>query len=99
MSTRVADLRSVRPQRVCLIKPSALGDIVNAQPVLWSLRAIWPEASLAWVVNRSLRGLVDDHPEIDEVIAYDRARSGPSPAGIARFLRFSTGKRRTSSKR
>lgn len=88
MSTRVADLSGLRPRRVCLIKPSALGDIVNAQPVLWSLRAIWPEATFAWVVNRSLRGLVDDHPEIDEVIAYDRARSGPSPAGIARFLRF-----------
>ncbi len=35
---RLAALRGLRPERVCLIKPSSLGDVVHALPVLSSLR-------------------------------------------------------------
>src|SRR5689334_20632019 len=84
----VAELRGLRPERVCLVKPSALGDVVNAFPVLSALRRLWPEARISWVVNSALRGLLDGHPELDEVIAYDRAGSGLSPSGIATFGRF-----------
>ncbi len=38
------DLRSLRPARVCLIKPSSIGDIMHATPVLAALRAHWPNA-------------------------------------------------------
>ena len=82
------DLLGLRPQRVCLIKPSSLGDIVHALPVLSSLRALWPDAHLAWVVNRSLRGLLDGHPDLDEVIAFDRSALGLRPDGIASVSRF-----------
>ena len=82
------DLLGLRPQRVCLIKPSSLGDIVHALPVLSSLRALWPDAHLAWVVNRSLRGLLDGHPDLDEVIAFDRSALGLWPDGIASVSRF-----------
>jgi lipopolysaccharide heptosyltransferase II len=68
------DLKALRPRRVCLIKPSALGDVVNAFPALAALRSRWPGAHLTWVVNRGLRGLLDGHPEIDAVIAYDRSK-------------------------
>src|SRR5215213_11542901 len=88
MVRSIAELRDLHPERVCLVKPSALGDVVNAFPVLSSLRALWPEARISWVVNRSLRGLLDGHPELDEVIAYDRSGSGPGPRGIATFGRF-----------
>src|SRR6478609_4199093 len=64
MSRPVYQLRSLKPDRVCLIKPSALGDIVNTLPVLSSLRQLWPQATIGWVVNRSLRGLLDGHPDL-----------------------------------
>jgi heptosyltransferase I len=82
------DLRSLRPERVCLIKPSSLGDVVHAFPVLSSLRKLWPEAHLAWVVNRGLRGLLDGHPDLDEVIPFDRSRMKVSPDGVASIARF-----------
>jgi heptosyltransferase-1 len=88
MTAPLDDLRTLRPKRVCLIKPSALGDIVNALPVLAALRHRWPEAWIAWVVNRSLRGLLDGHPALDEVIVYDRGGTKPSPAGMVRTVRF-----------
>ena len=85
---RARPLENLTPQRVCLIKPSSLGDIVHAFPVLSSLRELWPESHLSWVVNRGLRSLVDGHPDLDEVIPFDRGMIRPSPEGIAAMSRF-----------
>lgn len=74
-------LHDLRPARVCLVKPSALGDVVQALPVLAGLRRRWPETHFAWVVNRSLAGLLAGHPQLDEVIEFDRGGRGRSRAG------------------
>ena len=90
---RRVDLRTLAPERVLIIKPSSLGDVVHALPVLTSLRGRWPDARISWVVNRGLRGLLDGHPHLDEVIPFDRGalRFGPrglwSALGFARELR------------
>ncbi len=88
MARTPVPLRGLHPERICIIKPSALGDVVNAFPVLSSLSALWPQAKISWVVNRSLRGLLDGHPDLDEVLLYDRSGTGFGPRGVARFLRF-----------
>lgn len=62
--------------RVLLIKPSSLGDIVHALPVLAALRETWPAAHIAWLCGRPLVPLLEHCPLIDEVIAFDRARYG-----------------------
>lgn len=82
MPAPLTDLAQLEPRRICIVKPSSLGDVVHAFPVLHALRARWPEARISWVINRSLRGLVDGHPEIDEVISYDRGRAGFTPSGV-----------------
>jgi lipopolysaccharide heptosyltransferase I len=84
----LASLRDLEPRRVCLIKPSSLGDVVHALPVLSALRDRWPEAHLAWVVNRGLRSLLDGHPLLDEVIPFDRSRVGLTPSGLVSLGRF-----------
>jgi heptosyltransferase I len=88
MLAALAELSTLSPQRVCLIKPSAVGDIVNALPVLSALRQRWPEAWIAWVVNHSFRSLIDGHPALDEVIAYDRRGTKLTPTGVARARGF-----------
>ena len=87
-------LRGLRPARVCIIKPSSLGDVVHALPVLAALRSRWPEARFAWVVNRGLRALLDGHPDLDEVIPFDRSRARLTPRGVASISRFLLGLRR-----
>ena len=82
------DLDRLDPRRVCLIKPSSLGDVVHALPTLAALRARWPEARLSWVVNRGLRGLLDGHADLDEVIPFDRARARFTPDGLGASARF-----------
>ena len=62
------------PQRILLIKPSAIGDVVHALPILNLLRRRWPAAHIAWLVSTSCAGILDGHPQIDELILFDRAR-------------------------
>ncbi|MFH1745854.1 MAG: lipopolysaccharide heptosyltransferase I [Planctomycetota bacterium] len=63
-------------QRVLIIKPSSLGDIVHALPVLAALRAAYPQAHIAWLVGSTFVPLLADHPLLDEVIPFDRRRYG-----------------------
>ncbi len=77
------------PTRIALIKPSALGDILNALPVLAALRRRFPDAHLAWVVNRGYAPLLERHPDIDELIPFDRAAPrGGTLGGAVAFVRF-----------
>lgn len=87
-------LTGLSPRRVCLIKPSALGDVCNATPSFSALRALWPDAHFSWVVNSNLRGLVDGLPGLDEVIPFERRQLRPTPGGIASMARFARELRR-----
>ncbi|MFO0935150.1 MAG: glycosyltransferase family 9 protein [Gemmataceae bacterium] len=62
--------------RIAIIKPSALGDIVHALPVLSALRDRYPDAHIAWVVNRSFEGLLRGHPALNDIIPFDRGGAG-----------------------
>ncbi len=79
------------PRRILLIKPSSLGDIVHALPVLAGLRTAYPRAHIAWLVGKAFAPLLAGHPLLDEVIPFDRQRFGrmlQSRAVGAEFLRF-----------
>ncbi|OQW32042.1 MAG: hypothetical protein A4E20_02660 [Nitrospira sp. SG-bin2] len=53
--------------RILLIKPSSLGDIVHALPVVSALKAQWPDAHLTWVVKRQWAELVERAEGVDRV--------------------------------
>src|SRR5438270_735258 len=76
--------------RIALIKPSALGDIVHALPVLGALRHRFPDAHITWVVNRSYEPLLKGHPALDATLPFDRAalRRGGPVRGLGYALRF-----------
>lgn len=81
----------LRPRRIALIKPSALGDIVHALPVLSALRRLFPSAHISWIVNQVYRPLLEGHPDLDEIVCFDRggSRRGYMSAvvGFVPFLR------------
>jgi len=81
----------IAARRILIIKPSSLGDIVHALPVLAGLREAAPEARIAWLVNDNLASLLEGHPLLDEVIRFERRRYGRmwrSPRAFAAFWRF-----------
>ena len=82
----VSDVAQRCPQRICLIKPSALGDVVQTIPLLPVLKQAFPEARISWVVNRELRDLVDGHPALAESIPFDRRGGWSAWAGLLSTL-------------
>lgn len=76
------------PRRIAIIKPSALGDVMHALPVLTALRRRFPDSYIAWVVNDVYAPLLAPHPALDDVIRFDRGslRRGWITGGAA-FLR------------
>ena len=71
-------LGNLSPRRIALLKPSALGDIVHSLPVLTALRQRFPTAHLSWIVNSGYRSLLEGHPDLDDIVPFDRGaiRSG-----------------------
>ncbi len=79
----------LQPRTICIIKPSSLGDIVHSLPILPALRQLFPTARISWVVSAPFRSLLDGHPHLDQVIAFERGGLHLSPRGalgIARLL-------------
>jgi len=79
------------PRRILIIKPSAIGDVVHALPVLNLLRRKWPTAHVSWLVTPACAGLLHRHPMLDEVIRFERKELGKgwrSPRAAADLVRF-----------
>ncbi len=64
------------PGRILIIKPSAIGDVVHALPILNLLRKRWPDSHVSWLITPGCAGLLDGHPQVDEVIPFDRKLFG-----------------------
>jgi heptosyltransferase I len=76
-------VRRLEPQKICIIKPTSLGDVVHCLPILPALRLLFPSSQITWVVNAALRSLLDSHPDLDRVLAYERGKSGISSRGAS----------------
>ncbi|MBI3406977.1 MAG: glycosyltransferase family 9 protein [Planctomycetes bacterium] len=79
----------LHPEKIALIKPSALGDVLNSLPVLTGLRRLYPAAHISWVVNRAYEPLLRGHPDLDEILPFDRHEVRKNWfSGSVGFVRF-----------
>lgn len=54
--------------KVLILKFSALGDVVHTLPVAATLRRSLPDSHISWMVEERFQDIVQDNPDIDEVI-------------------------------
>ena len=64
------------PEKILIIRPSALGDVCRSVPVLVSLKRAFPEARVDWLVQDTFADAVRAHPDLGEVIPFDRSGMG-----------------------
>lgn len=62
------------PAKILIVKPSALGDVIQALPVATGLKRHWPQARIDWVINDAYQDLLAGHPAIDRLVLYPRRR-------------------------
>ncbi|WP_278466668.1 glycosyltransferase family 9 protein [Gimesia maris] len=77
----------IKASRICLIKPSALGDVVQTLPILPVLKARFPDAQISWVIRDSFANLLEGHPYLDEIIPFSRRSSVPYWWGFLKDLK------------
>jgi lipopolysaccharide heptosyltransferase I len=73
-----ASLRSKNFSRILLVKPTAMGDVIHAIPVLVKLRARYPGAQIDWLVTPENAELVREHPALSNAVIFERKKIGPS---------------------
>lgn len=62
------------------MKPSSLGDVIHALPVLRHLRHRWPEAYISWWLDTSFYSLLEHDPDLNGLIPFKR-KSWAGPGG------------------
>lgn len=67
LSTMTTVKLSKIPEKILIIKPSSLGDIVHSLPFLNSIRESFPKAEIHWIVAKGLEGLLERHPMINKL--------------------------------
>ena len=86
---RILDLRAAADRaapRVCLVMLSALGDVVHALPVVTAIKRHVPATRLTWILQPGPATLVRGHPDVDEILIFERRRGWPALLDLRRDL-------------
>jgi len=54
--------------KICVVKLSALGDIIHSMVVLQFIKKKYPDVVIDWVVEDSFKGILEDNPHINKII-------------------------------
>jgi len=63
-----------QPESLCILRLSAIGDVTHMVPVVQTLRAVWPETRLTWIIGSLEHSLVGMLPGV-EFIPVDKRRT------------------------
>lgn len=61
-------LFSAPPDRICVLRLSALGDVCHVLPVVRTLQDAWPRTEITWILGALERKLLGHIPDIDFVV-------------------------------
>ncbi|MGM0983163.1 MAG: glycosyltransferase family 9 protein [Pseudomonadota bacterium] len=61
-----------RPQHICVLRLSALGDVCNLVPTVRALQRHWPEARITWIIGKAENSLLSGLSGV-EFVVYDKA--------------------------
>jgi heptosyltransferase I len=62
--------------KILILKPSSLGDVIHALPVLRLLKRHFPAAEIFWWIDSALAPLIEGDPDLAGIIRFERKRWG-----------------------
>ena len=60
--------------KILILKPSALGDVVQALPVLRLLKLHFPGSEIFWWIDSTLQPLLEADPDLSGILPFERRR-------------------------
>ncbi|MFT5226308.1 MAG: heptosyltransferase I [Polaribacter sp.] len=61
------------PKSICIFRLSAIGDVTHILPVIHTLKKVWPECKITWVIGKLEYQLVKGLPGV-EFIQFDKSK-------------------------
>ncbi len=74
-------------KRILIIKPSSLGDVVHTLPLVHAIKRTYPNCYVAWIVQNAFAPLLEDDPDIDELIPINIPSTSEPSAGKGIYRR------------
>jgi len=72
--------------KVLILKPSSLGDVVQALPVLRSIKRHLPHSEIHWWIDSNLAPLLEGDPDLAGIVRFERRRWA-RPANLLALIR------------
>lgn len=60
--------------KILILKPSSLGDVVQALPVLRLIKRHLPASEIFWWINSNLASLIEGDPDLTGIVRFERKR-------------------------
>ena len=60
--------------KILILKPSSLGDVIHALPVLRLLKLHYPAAEIFWWIDSALAPLIEGDPDLTGLVRFERKR-------------------------
>lgn len=57
--------------KICIVKLSAMGDIIHAMVALQFIKKEYPNSQIDWVVENAFKGVLENNPHIDNILPVD----------------------------
>ena len=80
--------RQSPPEKICIIRLSAIGDTCHALAVVRAIQDHWPQTHITWIIGKTEAGLLADIPDI-EFIIFDKSKGRAAYGDVRRQLRDS----------
>ncbi len=71
--------------KILLVQTGFLGDVVLSTPTIASLRKLYPQAELFFMTTPDAAELVQHHPELKEILIFDKRRSMRGMSGLLKM--------------
>jgi heptosyltransferase-2 len=75
------------PQRIAVVQPAGLDEVVSVGPLVGVLKLAWPTAKLTLVVRPEVAAIAACIPSVDKVVPFDPVRDDKGYAGLKRVAR------------
>ena len=64
----------ISPLKILILKPSSLGDVIQALPVLRLLKLHFRDAEIFWWIDSALAPLLEGDPDLAGIVRFERKR-------------------------
>lgn len=68
--------KEVYPEKILVVRSANIGDLLCTTPMLRALKSHYPDSKISILVNSYNYHIVEDNPDVDEVLVYEKAKHG-----------------------